>query len=235
MTFIDVIALLKDISIGIAAVYGTLIAKKGLDTWRRQLKGQSEYELSRRILITLFKYRDAIDSVRNPLMLGVETPYPPDNEAKNMNRDEIDFYGVSKAYQARWNKIYTEKESLYVDLLESEAIWGNDLKNLFKKVFSLESELRLAFTFHLNSINPKTESLDRDFYNIQLKNRRSIIYEFPSENPDAFKQDMFSAIDSVEAYLKPKLSHEEDNPLSVIFIKNVWCDVVKWLRRGNIQ
>ncbi len=61
MSCTEVISVVKDIVLSGAAITGAVVAVKGLGTWQRQLKGQSEYELSRRILVTVFKYRDAID------------------------------------------------------------------------------------------------------------------------------------------------------------------------------
>lgn len=111
-----------DLVLSSAAITGAVVAVKGLGTWQRQLKGQSEYELSRRILVSVFKYRDAINGVRNPVMWAYEMPSPPEEEAVKMSREQIRFYGTSKAYQARWDKVQTEKASLYADLLEAEAI-----------------------------------------------------------------------------------------------------------------
>ena len=68
MTCIEIFTIIKDAAVTGAAITGAFVAFKGLGTWRRQLKGLSEYELSRRILVTLFKYRDAINGVRHPAM-----------------------------------------------------------------------------------------------------------------------------------------------------------------------
>lgn len=55
MTCAEIVTSLKDLVFTGAAITGAVVAVKGLGTWQRQLKGQSEYELSRRILVTLFK------------------------------------------------------------------------------------------------------------------------------------------------------------------------------------
>ena len=55
-----------------AAVVGAYTAVKGVNTWRRQLTWQSDNELSRRILILLFRHRDAIASVRHPAVFQAE-------------------------------------------------------------------------------------------------------------------------------------------------------------------
>jgi len=124
LTCTELVTLAKDLILSGAAIAGAVVAVKGLGTWKRQLRGQSEYELSRRILVTLFKYRDAIAGVRHPAMWAYEMPIPSEDESKNKSREHVKFYGTSKAYQARWDKVQTERTSLYADLLEAEAIWG---------------------------------------------------------------------------------------------------------------
>jgi hypothetical protein len=199
------LTLIKDIILIVAAITGSVVALKGLGTWQRQLRGQSEYELSRRILVTLFKYRNAINGVRHPAMWA---PYPPEDEAKNMNREQIRFYGTSKGYQYRWDKVQLEKTSLYADLMEAEAIWGIQLKTLFEEIFNLEHELFTSVRHHIELINPETPVPSRDaIINIEKK-RRYIMYDNLSEEPDEFKLELISAIEKIENYLKPKLSHK---------------------------
>ncbi len=53
MNCVEIISVLKDILLSACAVTGAFVAVKGLNTWRRQLRGQSEYDLSRRILVSL--------------------------------------------------------------------------------------------------------------------------------------------------------------------------------------
>lgn len=209
MTCAEIVTLLKDLVLAGAAITGAVVAVKGLGTWQRQLKGQSEYELSRRILVTVFKYRDAINGVRHPAMWAYEMPSPPEDEASKMSSEQIRFYGTSKAYQARWDKVQTERTSLYADLLEAEAIWGTELKNLFNGVFDLEHELFTRIRHHVELINPDTsEASKKAIMDIDNK-ARDIMYDNLSEEPDEFKQDLIVAIEKIEKYLKPKLSHEK--------------------------
>ncbi|WP_167631695.1 DUF1837 domain-containing protein [Mariprofundus ferrooxydans] len=209
MTCTEIVTLLKDFVLSGAAITGAVVAVKGLGTWQRQLKGQSEYELSRRILVSVFKYRDAINGVRHPAMWAYEMPSPPEEEATKMSREQIRFYGTSKAYQARWDKVQTERTSLYADLLEAEAIWGTELKELFKGVFDLEHELFTRIRHYIELINPDTSDAKKEAITKIDNKARDIMYDDLSEEPDEYKKDLISAIEQIEKYLKPKLSHEK--------------------------
>lgn len=209
MTCTEIVALLKDLVLSGAAITGAVVAVKGLGTWQRQLKGQSEYDLSRRILVSVFKYRDAISGVRHPAMWAYEMPSPPEDEAAKMAPEQIRFYGTSKAYQARWDKVQAERTSLYADLLEAEAIWGAELKQLFKKVFDLEHELFTRIRHYIELINPDTSEAKKEAITKIDNKARDIMYDDFGEDPDEYKKDLISAIEQIEKYLKPKLSHEK--------------------------
>lgn len=209
MACTEIVSLLKDLVLSGAAITGAVVAVKGLGTWQHQLKGQSEYELSRRILVTVFKYRDAINGVRHPAMFAYEMPSPPEDLAAKMTPGQIQFYGTSKAYKERWRKVQTERTSLYADILEAEAIWGVELKVLFKNVFDLEHELFTRIRHYIELINPDTAEASKEAIRNIDKKARYIMYDDLSDEPDEYKKDLFSAIEQIEKYLKPKLSHEK--------------------------
>jgi hypothetical protein len=197
----------KDLAVSGAAITGAIVAVKGLGTWKRQLKGQFEYELSRRILVTLFKYRDAVAGVRHPAMWGYEMPKPPADEMENMSDADIHYYGTSKAYQARWDRVQAERTSLYADLLQSEALWGLALKDLFKSLFSLEHELMVTIQSYLSMTNPAVSEIEREAHRNISEKRRDVMYDDQSEKGDSFRQEFQSAIEEIERYLKPKLQY----------------------------
>jgi hypothetical protein len=209
MSCVEIISIIKDFILACAAITGATVAKIGLDTWQRQLKGQSEYELSRRILVSLFKYRDAIAGLRHPAMWAYEMPSPSEEIAKLMNADQIQFYATSKAYQVRWDKVQTERTNLYADMLEAEAIWGSELNSLFKVVFDLQHELFTKIRHHLELINPDVKEAKKEAI-IKIDDKsRDIMYEDFGDDPDKYKKDLLDAIESIELYLKPKLNHEK--------------------------
>lgn len=212
MICIEYISSFKDILLAGAAITGAVVAVKGLGTWQRQLHGQADYDLSRRLLVTVFKYRDAIDRVRDRNMYIDEQPSPPEDQIAGMNDEQIRYYGVLNAYQARWVKVKTERAALYADLLESEALWGLSCKVLFQVIFDLEHELFTDIRQYLELTNPQTDQGMKNALEEIRSDYRKIMYDHSGEEPDEFKQDVQSAIDQIEVYLKPKLRHEPISP-----------------------
>ena len=68
----EIITLIKDISLAVAAIITSYAALRGLNAWKTKLKGQIDHDLARRLLTTLFKYRDAIYSGRSPFFWNYE-------------------------------------------------------------------------------------------------------------------------------------------------------------------
>jgi len=204
MDWPKIIAIVKDLILAAAAITGSMVAVKGLSTWRRQLKGQAEYELAKRILKITFQYRDAINRVRHPMMLSYEMPYPPKDQAENMNEEQIRYFGTSKAYQARWDRVTKARETLYPELLESEALWGNDLENLFKVLYKLENKVYIIIEYHLKLINTDVPEYRkgpiRDFV------KEDILYDTLTEE-DNFRKELYSGIKAIENFLKPHLKY----------------------------
>ena len=207
MPWNDCIALTKDLILSGAAITGAIVAVKGLGTWQHQLKGKTEYDLSRRLLVSVFKYRDAIRGVRNPAMFPYEMPQPPVDKLKTMNQDQVHFYGIAEAYQARWSKVQDERVCLYADLLEAEAIWGVELKDTFKILYDLEHELFTYIRRELELMNPDVNSGKKDAIDRAQQKSRDIMYGDFGDEDDEFWKEFLVGIESIEKYLKPKLSY----------------------------
>lgn len=140
-------------------------------------------------------------------MWDFEIPNPPEEESKDMSREHIRFYGTSKAYQARWDKVQAERTNLYADLLEGEAIWGGELKKLFKVLFNLEHELLTSVRRYIDLINPDKEEASKEAIRNIEKKRRDIMYDDLSEEGDEYRKDFQLGVEEIEKYLKPKLTY----------------------------
>ncbi len=126
--FHDVVQLL-------AVVVGVAIAWRGLQTWRDQLAGSTEYELARRVLRAVYQLREAIAHVRAPFVAVEEWADRPNrNHERRDSRDEraADLWF---AYYKRWQRIVPAHSELEVALLEAEVLWGSELKEAREKLF----------------------------------------------------------------------------------------------------
>ena len=188
------------VGVGVAAWVGF----SGLATWRRQNKGTADHDLSRRVLIDLYRLRDCISQIRNPVMLGNEGG-SGEEDPKDLTFPQKSHRNMVRAYTSRFAPLAEIRARLNTSLLESEAVWDKELKALCEAIFKLQHELFTYISFHLIARNPdESEGRARSFQAV-LDKRRDVMYDVPLEGDDEFKKELDAALSHVEDYLRPKL------------------------------
>jgi hypothetical protein len=201
------LSIVKDSVTTLAAVVALYIAWQGLTTWRRQLGGQQSHDLARRLLVGVYQERNALRSVRNPVMFPSEMPMPPPEQAAQLNDRQIRFFGRREAYLARWKRVTEAGEALEVDMLEAEALWGKEFSEVYERLNGLIAELMVAVRHDLTLHNPDVEQDQKDAILRLREGRRDVIYDISEgdEATDPFSDDLNHIVGVIEGYLKPKL------------------------------
>lgn len=197
---------LKDLVTATAACVATVIAWRGLSTWQRQTIGQQHHDLARKLLVGAYRYREAIRRHRSPVMWAGEMPEPPPEKAGDMSWAQKRHYGRRGAYLARQRFAIDAWNAIQPDLLEAEALWGEEVKRLFRGLMILENELTITIEAHLTAENPDEEPARREAYQQIIRQRRDIIYDTSTpEEPDEFESDLRNAVSAIETGLRPRL------------------------------
>jgi hypothetical protein len=119
---------IPDIVTALAAGIGAVVAVVGLNAWKKQLKGKTDYELARRYLRAVYKIRDAIKFVRNPFISLGEMEQAL--KERGSNQSTSDHKETSRAvYSVRWKKVTEAGSDLTLELREAEVSWGKDEKD----------------------------------------------------------------------------------------------------------
>lgn len=200
----DVFSVIGTVVSAVGVAVAAWVGFSGLATWRRQNKGTADHDLSRRLLMDLYRLRDSISHVRNPVMLGNERATGED-EPQNLNFQQRNYRNTARAYQSRFAPIGEVRARISTSLLESEAVWDKELKLRFDPIFNLQHELWINVNAYLASMNPdEADSRSRSYQKI-LAERREVLYEMPPGMDDDFKDELDAALAYVEDYLRPKL------------------------------
>ena len=205
--FIDwpiLIGTIKDVTLALAGIIGSVVAIKGLTTWRRQLKGQVEYDLARRLLRLTYQYRDAISAVRHPAMWTWEMSTPPEDKLKTMNDKQIYFYGRFKAYEKRWDRVGEIRSLLYPELTEAEVLWEYEIKDSFAALSQLENKLFRRIQHQMELENPDVHKYEKDDIKSLIDKKHDIIYATFSDD-DVYKREFDENVDNIAAKLKNHL------------------------------
>lgn len=203
MAWAEIISFLKDVVVVAAPATGAIVAVKGLSTWRRQLKGQSDYNLAKDVLINLYKYRDALFFVRHPLITGAELKLPEGIDEKELKYAEVNYLRTETAYQNRWDKVVEVRSKLLTNLVEVEALWEADLALQLKNMFEHEKELMFNISCYLRVINPSIDAEDKKFDREHVDRR--MLYDTLKDESDTFRMAFKKTLTPLEDALRDKL------------------------------
>jgi hypothetical protein len=198
---------IKDISIIIASLTAACVGIKGLGTWRRQLKGNTEYNLAKNIMTAVYELREAISFVRHPLM---EIPAEPNASAEKLKEmDDIQKRWLStyQTYQKRWEPVRTIRAKLDANLLEAEVIWGKEFILKVQPLTQLVNKLFFSIQQFMEVENPNISNdqklNDRD---IIKELRKRIFYNGDDKDEnDEYWTSFKTAINEIEKTLKPHI------------------------------
>lgn len=193
----------KDIISIIAPIAALVIAALGLQTWKRQLYGKSEYNIAKKLLKATYKYREAIQSVRHPSMDYSEIQNPPKDDTQPNNERRTRYYAATKAYDNRWSKITEARIEIDTELLEAEVLLGKKVKEKYSNLFSVGKKLFLNIRHYLNELNPDSRvhfSYDHDIIYSKL------VGENKFADDDAYTNELNKSIFEIENELRPHLN-----------------------------
>ena len=199
--FGEVVAIFKDIVLTLAAIVAGYVGIRGLDTWRRQLRGNTEYQLAKNMLGSVYELREAISSVRNPFMQYSKEPDLPEDKLKELSQREREWHALAQAYQRRWEPVPKATAKLDANLLEAEVVWGPAIRAKAAPLNRLTGELLFALQDHLEARNPdgRYESPGPEL----VKKRHETLYGLGEK--DEFKERLQQVIREIEDELRPHI------------------------------
>jgi hypothetical protein len=195
------VPLIKDVVLAIAGVIGSVVAILGLGTWKRQLYGQSEYELAKRLLKSLYLFREVINNARHPFMQYSAVPDLPQDKLEQLSNEEKEWHAQAQAWEKMWEPVAKARADLDTNVLESEVFWGDEIKDKMAKISRLQAELLVAIQEHIERTNPRDP--DKTYIGEDSRRVRAIMYGIGDRSKDAFLDRLLTAIEEIENTLKP--------------------------------
>jgi hypothetical protein len=120
----------KDLAVAGAAVTTAIVAYRGLQKWREELRGKANFEVARGLARATFKLRDEIQSCRSPLIRGAE--YPQGYQTPNANQPVnagVQADALAYVYNNRWQRVTAALQEFDAQTLEAEALWGAGIRD----------------------------------------------------------------------------------------------------------
>ena len=171
--------------VAVATVVGVAIAVRGLRTWRVQLAASADFDLARRLLLEVYRLRDALEQVRHPMML-----------AREAAGADPDIPWEISAYERRWQAVLDVQAPLQVCIYECQILWGDQIEGLKRGLMKQVATLSVAVSaFARSKQDAGSEDLGEE--------HRKVLYWGMGE--DTFGDDLRKTIASFEAYVRPHL------------------------------
>jgi hypothetical protein len=200
-SFAQWLSVAKDVVLTLAAGVAMYVGVRGLNTWRRQLRGNTEYALAKSVLTSIYELRGAIAGVRHPFMQYSAEPDLPPEKLSQLDSRQIQWHALAQAYQRRWQPVAAAKAKFDSHLLEVEAVWGRELLAKAEPLSPLVAELLWTIQDHLDAKNPSASDEERD--RDEIKKRREIMFELGGKHNDEYKKRLEQTIAEIEGVVRP--------------------------------
>ena len=202
MNFIELIPLARDLIIAGCAVITVSIAKRGLETWRRQMKGQGDYQLAKLMLVNLCKYRAGVRVIRSPMQLPHETVRARKammKEGSESAEDASELDLKVQVFTQRWKLAGDAFAEILAAHFEAQAIWGEEFDKPIRRLAEFNEDLHTAFErFFDNRRRPHDK--DPDFDAVQR-----VVYSKFGKGDDEFMERLNVVSEEIKVALRPFL------------------------------
>ena len=193
------LSIIKDWLTLAVAFVGVCVACKGLKTWQRQLKGSSQFDVAKRLMLKVYQIRQDIEFCRAPFR--TIQIFTHDGDGKPIPKSEQQYYSSNKEMWSRFNVIVKTLNEIEFLLFESEIIIDKKIRSIFMPIEEVYRELRLSIEEYIEDCNPR---YDNQRESEESRNRyrelRRIIY---SRKNDEIEAKVNSAINELEIFIKP--------------------------------
>lgn len=201
--------ILKDIVTIISTVIVACVAWLGLQTWKKQLKGKTHYELARRLSRATLKVRDTINNLRNPAIFAFEESAALTKAGIAIDRHNHNYKNEKQkaVYDIRWGHVADAISELEIELLEAEALWGEKVTEKTKPLFDNIRTLYHSLSIYLGELDEPvlTENYE---YGLRI---HGVIFDalFPPNTDNQFTSELKDSIKKIQDFLKPYLAIDE--------------------------
>jgi hypothetical protein len=208
MSFPEVISIVKDVLVGVAAATTAVAAVIGLRSWSRELKGKAEFEAARNLARATYKVRDALSDCRSPFYSGGEFP---EGTAWGRQGDQGEADKWAYVYKNRFDPVKDAIREFDSDVLEAEALWGSKIKAKTSTIRSYAQELYAAMQADVDDKRSHSENFKHDSaFKEQVKRKVTFM---PDDKTNKFSKMIKKVVEEIEDEMRPYLRRNKSRLL----------------------
>lgn len=198
----EIISIIKDITLAVAACVTSYVAYTGLGRWQQELTGKATFDVARDLAKALYALRDEINYCRSPFTAAHEFP---EGYRSSFDKHSAEEEGQAwvHVYIKRWEPVGKAVQAFDAATLEAEALWGKEIKEKAIELRQCVRHLQVNIKAFIDNKYSGGEIFkqDRDF-RIDVENG---IWDIHAEE-NKFTQRINMAIDDIESVIRPHLS-----------------------------
>jgi hypothetical protein len=193
----------QNVVLAICGVATVVIAYCGLTTWRKELKGKSEYTKAKEVLKAVYKVRRAFIVVRGPGIFSYEYPESMREESGHLKR-EYEYEGTAHVYQERWKILAEAFQELEDQTLDAQVEWGAEFQDVIVPLRKCRGELQIAIQ-ELLKATKHPYVVRQGALQEQMQERSVLYYLAENSEHDKFTSEINAAIELFENKLRPHI------------------------------
>lgn len=204
MTLLETISVVKDIAVGGASIFAASVAFYGLRNWQRELRGRSDFDAARNLARSTFVLRDTLANARSPLVRGSEFPTGYSNDKTKTPKEVAEAWG--HLYTGRWKPVGEAMQEFDAAVLESEALWGSEIRILTDKLKGCAWEYYVAIEADIGDkkVGGEDFKADPEFGKLM----RSKIAASMNDEKNALNERVRDAVTGIESLVGPHLRRQ---------------------------
>ncbi len=197
----------RDIAVSISAVAAALIAVMGVNAWRRQLKGRTEYRIALKVLKAIYAARESFIEARGRFTYPAEWA---DRAPEASGRTEFKALIEAQSYQRRLSRVGSARADLLVAQQEALAVWSDPAQGALEDLFGAIDDLFAAHDGYFEEELARARRKDQDGTEAepdadhQVMHR--VLYALPDrEGNDPFAKRIARAVGKAEDFYRGHL------------------------------
>ena len=184
------------------STFGTFgVALYGVRSWSRELKGKANFEISRKLLEAVYRYRDSVQRARSSYIFGTL------DELDEINRDkERKVEVLISHFDNRWKPVSESTQTLLSISIEAEVLLGSEVKQLIDTLKYISGDLRFSMDVFIDfEVNRKAEMVAfyEDFPEVWKQLQSKMVRE--PDGKDSMSTEIEDTIKKLENLLKVHL------------------------------
>lgn len=138
-----ILSIVQNIVLTLTGIITVIIASKGLNAWRKELKGKYSHDTAKNVLRALYRLRNSFSIVRNAFIFSSE--YPAEwIDSDNRLKSEYEFDGTKYVYNNRMKFVEDALREFQKQAIDAEVNWGSDFQNATKLLMECIRKLKWA-------------------------------------------------------------------------------------------